>query len=98
MNLHSPSARQWYIARLLYRQAGDTAGGLGEQFCLIHADEPAWALEKAQVLGSLSKQVGLASAESRTGWEFYAVASVFEMGDLAAGAETFTDVRPYRGS
>jgi len=78
----------WYLAKLMFQGKGSgEACSLrqAEQWRLIKADEMAWALEKATVLGWLEQQ-GTVEDTTHRNQEFLGVTEILQIPNFEDGA------------
>jgi len=78
----------WYLAKLRFqgKGSGETCSlRQDEQWRLIRADEMAWAIEKATVLGWLQQQG--AEEDASAAQEFLGVAEILQIPTLEDGAQ-----------
>jgi hypothetical protein len=79
----------WYLAKLMFQDKGSgevRSQRQDEHWRLIQADELAWAIEKATVLGWLQQQ-GTDLDTTHRNQEFLGVAEIVEMPVLEDGAQ-----------
>lgn len=83
----------WYVAKIIYQViTGDGAHTpqFDEQFRLIKADEPAWAQEKALVLGRRGQTTFLnTSSNEQVHWKFIAVADICRVDNIEDGVQLY---------
>jgi len=78
----------WYLAKLMFQNKGSgqaCSQRPDEQWRLIQADEIAWAIEKATVLGWLQQQ-GTEEDITHRSQEFIGVAEILQIPNLEDGA------------
>lgn len=87
----------WYLVKLVFQiiRENGTHPQFDEQLRLVRADEAAWAIEKARVLGWL-EQSGFESIEGeKINWEFVEVADIQKLINLEDGAHLLsTTIEP----
>ena len=78
----------WYLVRLVFQIVNDNGTAqFDEQMRLIQADELAWAVEKARVLGWLEQSD---DTESSVSWRFIDVADIRKIDVLEDGMQLCT--------
>jgi hypothetical protein len=78
----------WYLAKLMFQDKGNgevRSQSQNEQWRLIRADELAWAIEKATVLGWLQQQ-GTEEHTTKGNREFVGVTEILQIPTLEDGA------------
>jgi hypothetical protein len=81
----------WYLVKLVFRvEAHTNSPQFDEQWRLIRADEAAWALEKATVIGRLEESNFLNYRQQPVAWKFIAVADIIRIGRFEDGAAIFS--------
>jgi len=78
----------WYLAKLMFQDKGSgevRSQRQDEQWRLIQADELAWAIEKATVLGWLQQQ-GTDKDTTHQNQEFVGVTEILQIPTLEDGA------------
>jgi Domain of unknown function (DUF4288) len=82
----------WYMAKCVYQVitgCGNHKPQFDEQWRLIRADEFAWALEKATILGRLGECSFVNSKMETVNWKFINVVDVYPITSLQDGEEIY---------
>jgi hypothetical protein len=78
----------WYLVKLVFQIVSDKGTAqFDEQMRLIQADEIAWAIEKARVLGWLEQS---GDTENSVSWRFIDVADIRKVEALEDGMQLCT--------
>jgi hypothetical protein len=83
----------WYLALLIFQVRSGAATPtprFDKQWRLIRADELAWAIEKAEVLGRLEETNLLNTHQETAAWKFVAVSNIVPIHHLEDGAVIFS--------
>ncbi|MCW5909864.1 MAG: DUF4288 domain-containing protein [Cyclobacteriaceae bacterium] len=87
----------WYLVKLVFQvvNGGHSPAQFDEQLRLVRADEVAWAMEKASVLGWLEQTTFKSSYAMKVTWKFAGVADIQKVNRLEDGVQLFsTTVQP----
>lgn len=87
-----PKGMNWYLAKLVYRIVtgdGKHRPQFDVQYRLVRAEEPDWALEKANILGRIGESTFENEKHQPVKWKFIAVEDVSEIPDLDDGAQLY---------
>lgn len=79
----------WYLVKLIFqiiRGNGNHTPQFDEQLRLVRADEAAWAIEKAHVLGWLEQSDFESTEGEKIIWKFIEVADIQKLTNLEDGA------------
>ncbi len=85
---------KWYVARFLYQiipEGHSQTNQFDEQVRLVRADDPAWAWEKAHVLGRLGECRIINEKSVPLQWKFVSITNMYPLHELADGGELFSD-------
>jgi|JI9StandDraft_1071089.scaffolds.fasta_scaffold252177_2 hypothetical protein len=78
----------WYFVKLVFQIVSDSGTAqFDEQMRLIQADELAWAVEKASVLGWLEESTFKSSYSKQVTWKFIGVADIHKLTGLEDGTQ-----------
>lgn len=83
---------QWFLAKLVFQisvDGKDHTPQFEEQFRLIKADELAWAVEKATIIGRMDENNFLNTRQQRVYWKFIETVDVLPLDGINDGMELY---------
>jgi hypothetical protein len=93
--LKLPEGMNWYLAKLVYRIItgdGSHTPQFDVQFRLIRAEEPEWALEKAQIIGRIGEASFANARNEPVNWKFMVVEDVRRISALDDGEQVYGQI------
>jgi Domain of unknown function (DUF4288) len=93
--LKLPCGMNWYLIKLIYQIVigdGPHVPQFDVQLRLISADDPDWALEKAEIVGRIGASSFINASNEQVRRTFIAVEDVRKIGDLEDGAELYAQI------
>lgn len=93
--LRLPNGMNWYLIKMVYQIVtgdGQHTPQVDVQFRLITADDPDWALEKAQIIGRIGESSYVNENSEPVRWKFVAVEDVRRILRIDDGEEIYGEI------